>query len=122
MLAMHAICRREGNRPRNLRDIDPRSGRYGSGWWMLKPDEANDLVGGWLYLHETSARPSHFVARVDAIGERMDDGSVELIVTKQKVPDQRWRGPRAGQAKTLYFRLVPADYPHETGSTNISSS
>jgi hypothetical protein len=115
MLAMHAICRREGNRPRNLRDIDTQRGHYGSGWWMLKPEEADSLVGGWLYLHETSSRESHFVARIDAIGERKDDGAIELIVTKQRVPNQRWRGRKAGQAKTEYFRLVPADYAHETG-------
>ncbi len=113
MLAMHAICRHEGNRPRNLRDVDPQMGRYGSGWWMLKPDQANNLVGGWLYLHETSGELSHFVARVDAIGERKDDGAVELIITRQRVPNQRWRGPKAGRAKTEHYRLVPADYSHE---------
>ena len=113
MLAMHAVCHRQGNRPQNLRDIDQRSGRYGSGWWMLTPDQADSLIGGWLYLHEASGQKSHFIARIDAIGERKEDGAVELIVTKQRVPDQHWRGPKAGQAKTANFRLVTADYPHE---------
>jgi hypothetical protein len=80
---------------------------------MLTPDQADSLIGGWLYLHEASGQKSHFIARIYAIGERKEDGAVELIVTKQRVPDQHWRGPKAGQAKTANFRLVTADYPHE---------
>jgi hypothetical protein len=113
MLAMHAICHRKGSAPDNFRNINPAIGRYASGWWMLKDDQIESIVGGWIYFHEASGKLSHFIGRVEEVGQRQEDGSVELIVTKQRMSDQPWRGRRAGQAKTECFRLVPADFPHE---------
>jgi hypothetical protein len=66
--AIHAICHRVDGVPQNLRQIDPRNGICGSGWWKVPPEEAESLQGGWIYLHESSATRSHFLARIQSLG------------------------------------------------------
>lgn len=111
--AIHAICHRKDSVPVNFRNISPREGVYGSGWWMIDDSLVKSLPGGWLYLHETSGKKSHFVGKIESVGERNEDGRYELIVRKQLVGDQLWRGGTPGQHPKHYFKVVPVSYPHE---------
>ncbi len=114
MHAMHAICHRVDGRPDNLTIIDARAGLYGSGWWELGADQMDEVVGGWLYLHETSKADSHFVAKIEGVERRDNVGRVELRVRKiAGIKDQPWRGGRAGQNPQHYFKIVPASYDQE---------
>lgn len=112
---MHAICRREDGRPKNFRNIDPKEGLYGSGWWTVDPEVVASLIGGWLYLHETSGKRSHFVGKIEGVSDPDQAGRYELVVRKQRVSDQPWRGGKPGQNPKHTFKIVPASYPHEAG-------
>jgi hypothetical protein len=116
--AIHAICHRINGEPQNLEKIDPRNGIYASGWWKVRPEEAATLQGGWLYLHESSGKRSHFLVKIQSIGERRPAGKIQFAVTKRAtIPDQRWRGRKPGQNPEDYYRIVEATYPHELDET-----
>ena len=73
--AIHVICHYENGEPRHLRPINPVAGIYGSGWWGVSHQDAQELVGGWMYLHESSNQRSYFIGRVQSLGpEPRDDG------------------------------------------------
>jgi len=89
--AIHAICHRVNGEPQNLRKINPRAGIYGSGWWQVSPGDAHALVGGWMYLHESSKERSHFLGKIQSLGGRRSDGAIEFILAKDpKTRDQHW--------------------------------
>jgi hypothetical protein len=117
--AIHAICHRINGEPQNLRKIDTRNGIYGSGWWKVRSEDADALVGGGIYLHESSKARSHFLGKIQSLGDPRHDGRIEFIDVKQPtIRDQPWRGPTPGQSPDQYFRIVEADYPHETGGAS----
>jgi hypothetical protein len=74
--AIHAICHRVNGEPQNLRKINIRNGIYGSGWWKVRTEEAETLVGGWMYLHESSKVRSHFLGKIESLGGKRHDGAI----------------------------------------------
>ena len=56
--------RNDGPGLRNLTKSDTEPNIYFSGFWDLKSEEADSLVGGMIFLHETKAKPSRFGGRV----------------------------------------------------------
>jgi hypothetical protein len=114
MKAIHAICHRVNGKVLNLRQIGKGTGVFGSGWWKVTPEDAEALIGGWLYLHESSGEKSHFLGRIQSLGEPKD-GAVEFVVVRRPgIDNQKWRGPKAGQNPVDNFRIVDTpNYPHE---------
>ena len=112
--AMHAICHRENGRPLNFRNINAREGVYGSGWWTLEPQTANEMIGSWLYLHEASGQRSHFVGKIEGVSEPDAEGRYEFVVRKQIVGDHPWRGGKPGQHPRHYYKIVHTSYEHES--------
>jgi hypothetical protein len=114
MKAMHAICHFTNGEFNNLRKIDIRKGLYASGWWCLSEDQAKDMAGGWIYLHDSSNKMAEFVGKISADGLIHKDGNYELIFVKQpQIKNQRWRGEKPGQSPSQNFRIVEADEDHE---------
>ena len=114
MSAMHAICHRLNGRPDNLAIIDPGSGLYGSGWWLLDATQVDEIVGGWLYFHESSKELSHFVAKIQGVESYDEFGRVELRVQRIRgLRDQAWRGGVPNQNPKHYFKIVPVSYDQE---------
>ncbi len=115
MKALHTICHQTNGRFNNVRNVNPAAGEYLSGWWQLPAEEAPALVGGWLYLHETSGAKSGLAGRI--LGVNFDDQrkayDIHFRIVRAVAP-VAWRGAKAGQSPQHYFRIVDASLPHET--------
>jgi len=65
--AIHLICRPGigGGWPENVTH-DRYTKLFSSGYWDLAAQDAEALIGGWLYLHATKAEPSYYGGQVQA--------------------------------------------------------
>jgi hypothetical protein len=112
MKAIHALCKPTPIGGENLRVIDLKQGLYGSGWWVLSEAECEQVISGWIYLHEGSGTKSWFNARIEDILGRNSAGRVELLIRRiPNIQKQNWRGDLASQ--NSYLRIVEANLPHE---------
>lgn len=100
MNAIHLKCEREAGGGLSKLTFDKPSGTYRSGSWNISPEEAESLVGGWVYLHEAKDVVSQFggkVVTVEAAGRDAATGKdrVMLIVAPSRDGrGQKWRGQR----------------------------
>lgn len=60
---IHFICRREDNERKGLFQVEGRRGVYHSCCRNISDKEAESLIGGWLYLHQTKRERSGFGGR-----------------------------------------------------------
>ena len=60
MAQIHFLCR---NR-QNLRCVDPATKTYDSGDWDISGEQAAQLVGGTIYLHNAKGERSYFGGKV----------------------------------------------------------
>lgn len=100
MNAIHLGCEREGGGGSSKLTFDKMSGTYRSGSWNISPEEAESLVGGWVYLHEAKDIVSQFdgtVVAFEVAGHDKAAGrdSVMLVVAPSRDGrGQKWRGKR----------------------------
>ncbi|NPD69331.1 hypothetical protein HN018_26470 (plasmid) [Lichenicola cladoniae] len=106
--------------------FDATTRAFWSGFWNLKEDEAEPLVGGWLYLHLTKTDLSYYggpvlefewveisgVVRTKRIRFRFQPSAAAKGV--------RWRGQSHARAWT--GGPVDAAYPHERTTTPLVGS
>lgn len=115
--AIHLKCLHdERGQPANM-TFDTASRTFWSGNWDLSDDEAEALVGGWIYLHTAKSERSYYggpitgFSRIKVGGTSRNDRVrlkfQPMAVARNKV----WRGLQAGRAWT--GGLVDADKPHE---------
>ncbi len=60
MASIHFICRNRANLTLLKLPV------YESGDWDVSPEDAEKLIGGMIYLHQTKAKPSYFGGRVES--------------------------------------------------------
>ena len=60
MSRIHLLCKKG----EHLKETVQKSGIWDSGNWVVTADEAQRLVGGTLYLHETKGKRSYFGGRI----------------------------------------------------------
>ena len=114
MKAIHMVCHKNGSAPEGLKEVDGDAGVFQSSWWKMSVEDANSLVGGWLYLHDSSTKPSYFHGKIRELGPTHEDGAVSFVFKKVDEPLKfKWRGKLAGRARSQHFRIVEADYAHE---------
>ena len=67
MKAVHVICRKEppSNKPLGIFPA-PGPNQYTSEAWDFSPDEAEALVGGLIYFHQSKGEKSYFGGEVTA--------------------------------------------------------
>ncbi len=117
MPAIHFICRRDdGVSLKNLK-FDKTSKQYRSGKWDVAIEDAQSLVGGWIYLHPTKTAPSDFGGVIQGF-EPITDASyahperiIFLVDSRHEGKHQRWRGRRHSMAHSS--GVIDARYPHE---------
>jgi hypothetical protein len=113
--AIHLICH---STKFGWRDLDPVEGRPGvfiSSAWILKDVDHQSLVGGYLYLHETSYRGAGFAARIlriDTLPPKGNQQRFAFIVERIKQNGQRWRGRTPSQTRH-HGGAVDANFPNE---------
>jgi hypothetical protein len=113
--SIHFICEHQGIGWRNLhRDSD---GTYRSGYWDISREDAENLVGGWLYLHERKSEASAFGGKIleFEVVQREELAHAKRVVLRLEVhgdaKDQKWRGNTHNMAWT--GGVVEAVLPHE---------
>ncbi len=75
MSRIHLLCKKG----ENLKETVQKSGIWESGNWVVTADEAQRLVGGTLYLHETKGKRSYFGGRITGF---------RPIVTNDKIKER----------------------------------
>jgi hypothetical protein len=116
--AIHLICRRDEAGSLNHLHYDKDTKAYRSGHWDLPEADAAALVGGWLYLHPTKAKPSEWGGIIDGydlVTVPSVGHSTRVVFSVRRVrpygDNQKWRGKSHGMAHS--GGVVPADYAHE---------
>jgi hypothetical protein len=116
--AIHFICKREGIGRKNLGRVSGRAHVWRSGFWDLPLKEAQALVGGWVYLHETKSDPADFGGLVVNALPYKHEGVVHqdrvmlIFEARTAARGVAWRGMDHSRAWTS--GLVEADLPHES--------
>jgi len=119
MAAIHFICRRQGHTLRNLTQVKDRQNVWISGCWTISEREAQQLVGGWIYLHpEGKTEPSQFGGVILSFepcerreGAAREQGLAFTFEARKEGRDQAWRG--ADHAMAWTSGLVEDALPHE---------
>jgi len=75
MSQIHLLCKKGAH----LKETVQKSGIWESGNWIVTADEAQRLIGGTLYLHETKGERSYFGGRITGF---------RPIVTDDKIKDR----------------------------------
>lgn len=116
--AIHFKCGLGANgRPLGLSAIDKPATRFRSCCWDVTEEEARQLVGGWIYLHETKAKPSYFGGVVYAFeAVRVEDAAHQdriafMFEAKPHGKGQNWRG--ADHAMAHQSEVIDTTFPHE---------
>lgn len=99
MARIHFICRA------GLGVIPTKFPEFESGNWDITEDEAKELVGGKMYLHESKNEPSYFGGkianyRIVEIGEAHSQRVVFKIVSERDGKGVDWEGASHGMAWT----------------------
>ncbi len=98
MKAMHFVCAPgPGNElPKNVTFVGGHI--YTSGFWFLKPEVAQELVGGLIFLHQTKKSPAYFAGRVTKF-ERVNRPESKRprrilfhLTLAPELKGQEWRG------------------------------
>ena len=121
MKAIHFICHSgEGKNWRGLHAIDRSQGIYLSECWIIRDGDPQSLVGGWLYLHDTSYRGAGFAAKILGIEKcttKNKQPGLAFRIQRVKGAGQRWRGNTPTQSRP-HGGIVEADFPEESDASN----
>lgn len=97
----------------NLAKVEGETNVFRSGFWDIDLEDAKELVGGMLYLHEAKAKPSRFGGRVLAV-EQIDKPefarSKRIVFTIEATLDGKnvkWRG--ADHAMASYGGVIDVE-------------
>jgi hypothetical protein len=115
--SIHLVCKRQGLSFYGLKLIDPKNLLYRSVSWELSPLDAEQIIGGWVYLHTATAALSDFggkIRRVDTLQNGIADREQKLGIVfqvRREARNQKWRGDYSEPAWS--GGLVPLALPHE---------
>ena len=117
MNAIHFKCERDPHGGLTNLTFDKDSKTYRSGFWNISVEDAEKLVGGWVYLHEAKTVTSQFGGQVLEFEqvEREELAKKERIVLvlapSKAGRGQKWRGKRHEMAWT--GGVIEGSLPHE---------
>lgn len=115
--SIHLLNRFENGHSLNLHLLEKSQNLYSSGNWDLAVDDAQKLIGGWLYLHEAKSALSYFGGMITDFEQiRVDDAAhaeriVFILVSRLEGKGKKWRGQKHGMAWS--GGLVDPGFDHE---------
>lgn len=112
--SIHLISRREGITLHGMSRWPEEPQGYQSCCWLISDEDATNLLGGWVYFHETKADPSGFGGVILGFAPGHDDLAHRKIIMfrhDRRARGQQWRG--ADHSMAYSSGLVEADLPHE---------
>lgn len=115
MYAIHTISHHDGRTFRGLHVVDRLRGEYRSESWSITDGNPRDLVGGWLYFHDSSYSRATFAAQiidVIAIQGKSPSNRVAFRILRSPTAGQPWRG-RTPSQRVPHGGIVPATFDHE---------
>jgi hypothetical protein len=116
--SVHLICKRDDRG--HLKGVsveDKERHIHKSISWEIPLTEAEQLVGGWLYLHPSKSKLSEFggrILKIEDSGLKDTHGKPELAVTfesRAEARNQTWRGE--DYVRAWWGGFVDADLEHE---------
>ena len=119
MKAIHLICHSTTFGWQDLHPVAKRLGAYVSKCWIIREDDPKELVGGYLYLHETSYKAAGFASRVlsvEASFTKSGRPGYAFMVQRVMQKSQRWRGKTPSQSRH-HGGIVDACFPDEREAT-----
>ena len=115
MIAIHLKCEPEGI---GLKGLTHTTGEtYRSCCWDVGDDEANALVGGWIYFHHLKSKPSVFGGRIFGFERVLSEDEVQQnrvafnFEPRREGKGQFWRGQ--ARSADLSGGIVEANLAHE---------
>ncbi len=121
MKVIHFICKREGARLKGV-TFDKETNLFRSGQWDISKQQADELIGGWVYLHPNKASRSEFggiVHSVESVTDETLSHAQRIVFVLEQRPegrDQKWRGKEHTMAHSS--GLLDGTLPHEKEPTN----
>ena len=118
MKSIHFKCEREGITLRGLTSVVSFTNRHRSCCWDITAQEAKELIGGWIYLHNTKNETSVFGGKIidyeeTVLEEKVHSRRIALIFeARVQGRNQKWRGKDHIMAWTS--GLIPSNYQHES--------
>jgi hypothetical protein len=112
MKALHVICHQVDGRYLHLDAVDGAKGVFISQCWTITPDDPQELIGGRLYLHESSNQTSGFAGRITSFKPCKIKKSGVAFTVERISGGQRWRGNTPTQT-TPHGGIVDANFPDE---------
>lgn len=112
--AVHFINRRDGISLFGMSRWPGEPNGYRSCCWLLSDEQASELIGGWIYFHETKAKPASFGGMIIGFepgGTDMADRKAILFRADGRARGVVWRGADHGMA--MSSGVVNADLDHE---------
>jgi len=112
--AVHLINRRDGRSLHGLSRWPQEAAGFRSCCWRITDEQAAELLGGWVYFHETKSAPAGFGGLI--LGFEAGQGDlakrkVILFRADGRARGASWRG--ADHQMAMWSGLVQADLPHE---------
>ena len=114
MKAIHLINRRDGAGLYGMTRWPEVEHGFKSCCWQISDKQAADLIGGWVYYHETKADHARFGGQILGFEQGsadLADRKVILLRADARARGQKWRGADHGMA--MSGGLVDADARHE---------
>jgi hypothetical protein len=106
MMTIHLICKYEGSTPKGLTRIDKENNLWSTGNWDIGLSDAEKLVGGMVFLHETKSQRSYFGGCIVSF-EKVDEPSLAreervafVFRNLEEGKGQVWRGQDHAMAWT----------------------
>ncbi len=105
---------------RNLTQLDKDQHLFESGNWSLTADVAENLVGGWIYLHPTKASNSEFGGKIIGWARVLDNSKAHpecvkfQFQAKLVAKGKKWRG--MDHTMAWQSGLVDANFEHEASA------
>lgn len=112
---IHFINRKVGIGREGLTHLG--GGKYRSCCWLLTRDQAQSLVGGWIYLHQTKTEPSALGGQIVAVESGIWENAAKqdrvaiIFQAAREAQGQEWRGSDHSMAYTS--GLIQPSLAHE---------
>jgi hypothetical protein len=114
--AIHLINRRDGASLHGMSRWPGEPAGFRRCCWHISDEQAAELIGGWVYFHETKSTPARFgglILGFEPGDGDMPDRKIILFRGDGRTRGAKWRGADHGMA--MWSGVIDADLPHEAG-------
>jgi len=112
--AIHLINRRDGAALHGMTRWQGAEHGFRSCCRRISDADAADLVGGWVYFHETKASLSRFGGEILGFEQGVDDMADRKLIlfrADERARERKWRG--STHAMAMWSGVVEANWAHE---------